>query len=145
MEDFLGQDGMGAVYKATQVRLQRKVAIKIMRRDEGRDYDFEERFRREALAMAQLNHQNIVNVIDYGEAGPDYLYIVMEFVDGTDLVGVIRSGQMTQETALKLLPQICDALQFAHDNGIVHRDIKPANILLTRDGRIKMADFGLAK
>ncbi len=145
VDGFLGQGGMGAVYKGTQVRLQRKVAIKIMRRDQGKDHGFEERFRREALALAQLNHPNIVNVIDYGEAGPDYLYIVMEFVDGTDLVGVIRSGQMTQETALKLLPQICDALQFAHDNGIVHRDIKPANILLTRDGRIKMADFGLAK
>jgi hypothetical protein len=145
VQSFLGQGGMGAVYRGTQVRLQRQVAIKIMCRDQGRDHGFEERFRREALALAQLNHPNIVNVIDYGEAGPDYLYIVMEFVDGTDLVGVIRSGQMTQETALKLLPQICDALQFAHDNGIVHRDIKPANILLTRDGRIKMADFGLAK
>jgi serine/threonine protein kinase len=145
VEGFLGAGGMGAVYKGTQVRLQRKVAIKIMRRDRAKDQGFEERFRREALAMAQLNHPNIVNVIDYGEAGPDYLYIVMEFIDGTDLVNVIRSGQMTQETALKLLPQICDALQFAHDNGIVHRDIKPANILLTRDGRIKMADFGLAK
>ena len=145
VEGFLGQGGMGAVYRGTQVRLQRQVAIKIMCRDQGRDHGFEERFRREALALAQLNHPNIVNVIDYGEAGPDYLYIVMEFVDGTDLVGVIRSGQMTQKTALKLLPQICDALQFAHDNGIVHRDIKPANILLTRDGRIKMADFGLAK
>jgi serine/threonine protein kinase len=145
VEGFLGQGGMGAVYRGTQVRLQRKVAIKIMRRDMAKDQGFEERFRREALAMAQLNHPNIVNVIDYGEAGPEYLYIVMELIDGTDLVGVIRSGQMTQETALKLLPQICDALQFAHDNGIVHRDIKPANILLTRDGRIKMADFGLAK
>ncbi|MCB1279429.1 bifunctional serine/threonine-protein kinase/formylglycine-generating enzyme family protein [Prosthecobacter sp.] len=145
VEGFLGAGGMGAVYKGTQVRLQRKVAIKIMRRDRAKDQGFEERFRREALAMAQLNHPNIVNVIDYGEAGPEYLYIVMEFIDGTDLVNVIRSGQMTQETALKLLPQICDALQFAHDNGIVHRDIKPANILLTRDGRIKMADFGLAK
>ena len=145
VEGFLGQGGMGAVYKGTQTRLQRKVAIKIMRRDQGRDHGFEERFRREALAMAQLNHPNIVSVIDYGEAGPDYLYIVMEFIDGTDLVGVIQSGQMTQEMALKLLPQICDALQFAHDNGIVHRDIKPANIMLTRDGRVKMADFGLAK
>lgn len=145
VDGFLGAGGMGAVYKGTQVRLQRKVAIKIMRRDRAKDQGFEERFRREALAMAQLNHPNIVNVIDYGEAGPDYLYIVMEFIDGTDLVNVIRSGEMTQETALKLLPQICDALQFAHDHGIVHRDIKPANILLTRDGRIKMADFGLAK
>jgi serine/threonine protein kinase len=95
--------------------------------------------------MAKLNHPNIVSVIDFGEAGPDYLYIVMELIDGADLMDVIRGGQMTQEMALSLLPQICDALQFAHDHGIVHRDIKPSNIMLTRDGRIKMADFGLAK
>ncbi|MDZ4289293.1 MAG: SUMF1/EgtB/PvdO family nonheme iron enzyme, partial [Prosthecobacter sp.] len=142
---FLGQGGMGAVYKGTQVRLQRDVAIKIMRRDQGKDHDFESRFHREALAMARLNHPNIVNVIDYGEAGPDYLYIVMELVDGADLMEVIRAGQMTQDMALTLLPQICDALQFAHDHGIVHRDIKPSNVMLTRDGRVKMADFGLAK
>ena len=145
VEGFLGQGGMGAVYRATQVRLQRPVAIKIMRRDQGRDHGFEDRFRREALAMAKLNHPNIVSVIDYGEAGPDYLYIVMELVEGADLMDVIRTGRMTQEMALALLPQICDALQFAHDHGIVHRDIKPSNIMLTRDGRVKMADFGLAK
>jgi serine/threonine protein kinase len=95
--------------------------------------------------MATLNHPNIVSVIDYGEAGPDYLYIVMELVDGADLMEVIRSGGMTQEMAILLLPQICDALQFAHDHGIIHRDIKPGNIMLTRDGRVKIADFGLAK
>jgi predicted Ser/Thr protein kinase len=145
VESFLGQGGMGAVYKGTQVRLKRPVAIKIMRRDLGKDHDFEARFEREAQAMAKLNHPNIVSVIDYGEAGPAYLYIVMELVDGADLMDVIRGGQMTQEMALSLLPQICDALQFAHDHGIVHRDIKPSNIMLTRDGRIKMADFGLAK
>jgi serine/threonine protein kinase len=145
VEGFLGQGGMGAVYKGLQVRLKRPVAIKIMRRDMGKDYDFEQRFEREAQAMAKLNHPNIVGVHDYGEAGPDYLYIVMELVDGADLMDVIRGGQMTQEMALTLLPQICDALQFAHDHGIVHRDIKPSNIMLTRDGRIKMADFGLAK
>jgi serine/threonine protein kinase len=145
VEGFLGQGGMGAVYQGTQVRLQRHVAIKIMRRDSGKDYDFEERFRREALAMAKLNHPNIVSVIDFGEAGPDYLYIVMELVDGADMMDVIRTGTMTQEMALTLLPQICDALQFAHQHGIVHRDIKPSNIMLTRDGRVKMCDFGLAK
>ncbi|MBL9146140.1 MAG: SUMF1/EgtB/PvdO family nonheme iron enzyme [Verrucomicrobiaceae bacterium] len=145
VESFLGQGGMGAVYKGTQVRLKRPVAIKIMRRDFGKDHDFEARFEREAQAMAKLNHPNIVSVIDFGEAGPDYLYIVMELVDGADMMDVIRGGQMTQEMALTLLPQICDALQFAHDHGIVHRDIKPSNIMLTRDGRIKMADFGLAK
>jgi serine/threonine protein kinase len=142
---FLGAGGMGAVYQGMQVRLKRPVAIKIMRRDMGRDQDFEARFEREAQAMAKLNHPNIVSVIDYGEAGADYLYIVMELIDGADMMDVIRGGQMTQEMALSLLPQICDALQFAHDHGIVHRDIKPSNIMLTRDGRIKMADFGLAK
>ena len=145
IESFLGQGGMGAVYQGVQVRLKRPVAVKIMRRDIGKDHDFEARFEREAQAMAKLNHPNIVSVIDYGEAGPDYLYIVMELVDGADLMDVIRGGQMTQEMALTLLPQICDALQFAHDHGIVHRDIKPSNIMLTREGRIKMADFGLAK
>ncbi|MFZ4767851.1 MAG: serine/threonine-protein kinase, partial [Roseimicrobium sp.] len=145
VESFLGQGGMGAVYKGMQVRLKRPVAIKIMRRDMGKDYDFEARFEREAQAMAKLNHPNIVSVIDFGEAGPDYLYIVMELIDGADMMDVIRGGQMTQEMALTLLPQVCDALQFAHDHGIVHRDIKPSNIMLTRDGRIKMADFGLAK
>jgi formylglycine-generating enzyme required for sulfatase activity/predicted Ser/Thr protein kinase len=143
--DFLGAGGMGAVYKGMQIRLKRPVAIKIMRRDVGKDHDFEARFEREAQAMAKLNHPNIISVIDFGEAGPDYLFIVMELVDGTDLMDVIRSKQMTQEMALTLLPQICDALQFAHDHGIVHRDIKPSNIMLTRDGRVKMADFGLAK
>ena len=145
VESFLGQGGMGAVYRGMQVRLKRPVAIKIMRRDFGKDHDFEARFEREAQAMAKLNHPNIVSVIDFGEAGPDYLYIVMELVDGADMMDVIRTGRMTQEMALTLLPQICDALQFAHDHGIVHRDIKPSNIMLTRDGRIKMADFGLAK
>ena len=145
IESFLGQGGMGAVYKGMQVRLKRPVAIKIMRRDMGKDYDFEARFEREAQAMAKLNHPNIVSVIDFGEAGADYLYIVMELIDGADLMDVIRGGQMTQEMALTLLPQVCDALQFAHDHGIVHRDIKPSNIMLTRDGRVKMCDFGLAK
>jgi len=145
VEGLLGRGGMGAVFRAVQVRLERPVAIKVMRREQGRDYDFEQRFRREALAMAKLNHPNIVSVIDHGEAGPEHLYIVMELVEGADLMDVIRTGRMTQEMALALLPQICDALQYAHDHGIVHRDIKPGNIMLTRDGRIKIADFGLAK
>jgi serine/threonine protein kinase len=145
VQSFIGQGGMGAVYKALQTRLQRTVAIKIMRRGQDKELGFEQRFQREALALAKLSHPNIVSVIDCGEAGPDFLYIVMEFVDGADLMDVIRTGRMTQEMALLLLPQICDALQFAHDHGIVHRDIKPSNVMLTRDGRIKMADFGLAK
>jgi len=145
VEGLLAKGGMGAVYQGVQLRLHRPVAIKILRRGQGRDLGFEQRFQREAHAMAALNHPNIVSVIDCGEAGPDYLYIVMELVDGADLMEVIRTGRMTQEVALALLPQICDALQFAHDHGIVHRDIKPGNIMLTRDGRVKIADFGLAK
>ncbi len=145
VESFLAEGGMGAVYKGTQIRLKRPVAIKIMRRDMGADHDFEERFEREAQAMAKLNHPNIVSVIDFGEAGADYLFITMELIDGVDLMDVIRSGEMTQEMALSLLPQVCDALQFAHAHGIVHRDIKPSNIMMTRDGRVKIADFGLAK
>ncbi len=145
VESFLNQGGMGTIYKATQIRLKRPVAIKIMHRDMGKDYDFETRFEREAQSMAKLNHPNIVNVIDFGEAGSEYLYIVMELIDGVDLMELIRSGQMTQEMAFGLLPQICDALQFAHEHGIIHRDIKPSNIMLTNCGRVKIADFGLAK
>jgi len=145
VQRIIGQGGMGAVYHAIQCSLKRPVAIKVMRRDQGQNYNFEQRFEREALAMAELNHPNIVNVFDFGEVGEDYLYIVMEYVDGADLMEVIRSGRMTQKMALTLLLQICDALQFAHNHGIVHRDIKPSNILLSSDGRVKIADFGLAK
>lgn len=145
VEGFIGLGGMGAVYKGMQLRLRRPVAIKIMRQDQAGDDAFKDRFLREAHTLARLSHPGIVNVIDCGEAGTDMLYIVMEFVDGTDLMDVLRSGRMPQEVVLQLVPQICDALQFAHEHGVVHRDIKPSNILLTRDGRIKIADFGLAK
>ena len=142
---FLGRGGMGAVYKGTQLRLQRPVAIKMMRRGAGGPVDFEARFEREAKSMAKLHHPNIVSVFDYGEAGAHYLYIAMELVDGADLMSLIHSGSVTQELALNLLPQICDALQYAHDHGIVHRDIKPGNIMITRGGQVKVADFGLAR
>jgi serine/threonine protein kinase len=145
VEEFLNHGGMGAVYKGTQIRLRRSVAIKVMRRDSGIDHDFETRFEREAQSMAKLSHPNIVSVIDFGEAGTAFLYIVMELVDGVDMMQVINAGEMTQEVALSVLPQICDALQFAHDHGIVHRDIKPSNIMLTHNGQVKMTDFGLAK
>jgi len=143
VESMIGRGGMGAVYRGVQLSLKRAVAIKLMRQDQGEA--FRERFLREAHTLARLSHPGIVNVIDCGEAGSDLLYIIMEFVDGADLLDVIRSGGLTQERALQILPQICEALQFAHDHGIVHRDIKPSNILLTRDGRVKVADFGLAK
>jgi serine/threonine protein kinase len=141
----VGLGGMGTVYRGTQLSLGRPVAIKVLRVSDGYDFAFEDRFRREARAMAALNHPNIVAIYDYGHLGSEFLYFVMEFVDGTDLDEIMRLGRMTPELALQLLPQICAGLEYAHSKGIVHRDIKPANIMLTRQGEVKIADFGLAK
>jgi serine/threonine protein kinase/Leucine-rich repeat (LRR) protein len=145
VESFIGQGGMGAVYKGLQMPLRRPVAIKVLARGVGEDYAFEERFKREAYAMAALTHPNIVQVYDCGDAGEHFLFISMEFVEGGDMSDTFTNLQMTPALALKLMPQICDGLQAAHERGIVHRDIKPANIFLTADGRAKVADFGLAK
>lgn len=141
----VGLGGMGAVYRGTQLSLGRPVAIKVLRVSDGYDFAFEDRFRREARAMAALNHPNIVAIYDYGHLGTEFLYFVMEFVDGTDLGEIMRQGRMTPELALQILPQICAGLEYAHSKGIVHRDIKPANIMLTRQGEVKITDFGLAK
>jgi tRNA A-37 threonylcarbamoyl transferase component Bud32 len=142
--ELIGQGGMGAVYKARQTSLDRLVAVKVLPPEAGRDPAFAERFHREARALARLSHPNIVAVHDVGKAG-DFYYFVMEYVDGANLRQVLRDGQLTPEQALRIVPQICDALQYAHEEGIVHRDIKPENILLDRKGRVKIADFGLAK
>lgn len=141
----VGIGGMGTVYRGTQLSLGRPVAIKVLRVSDGYDFAFEDRFRREARAMATLNHPNIVAIYDYGHLGADFLFFVMEFVDGTDLGEIMRLNRMTPELALQLLPQICAGLEYAHSKGIVHRDIKPANIMLTRQGEVKITDFGLAK
>ena len=141
----VGMGGMGTVFRGTQLSLGRPVAIKVLRVSDGFDYAFEDRFRREAKAMALLSHPNIVAIYDYGHLGSEFLYFVMEFVDGMDMGEIIRQGRMTPELALQLVPQICVALEYAHSKGIVHRDIKPANIMLTRQGEVKVTDFGLAK
>jgi tRNA A-37 threonylcarbamoyl transferase component Bud32 len=141
---LIGQGGMGAVYKARQPSLDRLVALKVLPPEAGRDPAFAERFAREARALARLGHPNIVAVYDFGQAGELY-YFVMEYVDGVNLRQLLRDGQLQPEQALRIVPQICDALQYAHEEGIVHRDIKPENILLDRKGRVKIADFGLAK
>ncbi|MEQ1750176.1 MAG: protein kinase, partial [Prosthecobacter sp.] len=141
---MIGQGGMGAVYRGRQMNLGRSVAIKIMHRHHGADYAYAERFRREAQALAQMNHPNIVSVYDFGIVG-DYLHYVMEYVEGTDLHQTMSCGLLTQARVLEILPEVCDALGYAHSKGIVHRDIKPANILIAQDGRVKVADFGLAK
>jgi predicted Ser/Thr protein kinase len=142
--ELLGHGGMGAVYKARQKELDRLVALKILPIEIGRDENFMQRFSREAKALARLDHPNIVTVHDFGRAG-DLCYFVMEFVDGLNLRQLRQSGALDPKTALALVPQICEALQYAHDEGVVHRDIKPENILVDKRGRVKIADFGLAK
>jgi serine/threonine protein kinase len=142
--ELLGRGGMGAVYKARQTRLDRLVALKILPPEIGQDRDFTERFTREAQAMARLNHPHIVTIHDFGQTNAVYFF-VMEYVDGLNLRQVLDAERMAPPEALAIVPQICDALQYAHDHGIVHRDIKPENILLNRQGQVKIADFGLAK
>ncbi len=142
--ECLGRGGMGVVYKARQPKLDRFVALKILAREKERDTHFAERFQREARALARLNHPNIVAVHDFGETG-GLFYLLMEFVDGVNLRQMIRADKMTPEQALRVVPPICEALQYAHQQGIVHRDIKPENILVDKQGRVKIADFGIAK
>jgi hypothetical protein len=140
----LGRGGMGVVYQARQKSLGRLVALKLLAPERGSDPAFAERFAREAQALARLDHPNIVTIYDFGEAG-GWCYLLMEFVDGVTLRHLIHGGRIAAREALSIVPQICDALQFAHDHEIVHRDIKPENILLDRPGQVKVADFGLAK
>jgi len=142
--EFIGKGGMGAVYKARQKQLDRIVALKILPPGVGAEAGFAERFAREAKALAKLNHPGIVTLFEFGQAGALYFFL-MEFVDGVNLRQLLASSRISSREALAIVPQICDALQFAHDQGIVHRDIKPENILLDRRGRVKLADFGLAK
>jgi predicted Ser/Thr protein kinase len=141
---LLGTGGMGAVYKARQKQLDRVVALKILPPEAGRVPAFAERFLREARALARLNHPNIVTIHDFGEAA-GLFYLIMEYVDGANLRQMEQAGRLPPPQALTIVPKICDALQYAHDEGIVHRDIKPENILVDKKGRVKIADFGLAK
>jgi tRNA A-37 threonylcarbamoyl transferase component Bud32 len=153
--ELLGHGGMGAVYKARQPKLDRLVALKIIRPEAADTPAFAERFNREARMLARLSNPQIVGVYDFGEVSvsdpatgsqprPLY-YFLMEYVDGASMRQLMSAGELTPQQALAIVPQICDALQFAHNEGVVHRDIKPENILLDKRGRVKIADFGLAK
>ena len=142
--ELIGRGGMGAVYKAREKHLDRLVALKILPPELAHDAAFAQRFTHEAQAMARLNHANIVTIHSFGQRGEFYFFI-MEYVDGLSLRQLLNVGQVSPKEALAIVPQICDALQYAHDRGIVHRDIKPENILLNRAGQVKIADFGLAK
>ncbi|HEV7402281.1 MAG TPA: protein kinase [Chthoniobacteraceae bacterium] len=145
IERLLGHGGMGAVYQGEQTALRRKVAIKLLPADLAMDAQFVARFQREARLLARLQHPGIVAVYDCGQSSEGHLYFVMEYVEGTDLQRVLRDPGLNPEQAMELIMQICDALHYAHRQGVIHRDIKPANILLGIDGRVKVADFGLAR
>ncbi|MCC6233891.1 MAG: protein kinase [Verrucomicrobiales bacterium] len=140
----LGRGGMGVVYKARQSRLNRWVALKVLAPGRERDPRFAERFAREAQALARLAHPAIVGVHDFGEV-QGHFYLLMEYVDGVNLRTLVRERRFAPERALAVIPRICEALQYAHDQGVVHRDIKPENILIDSQGRVKIADFGIAK
>ncbi len=142
--ELIGQGGMGVVYKARQSKLDRLVALKLLQQPAGTTGNFAERFKREARVLARLNHPGIVSVYDYGEAG-EFFYLLMEFVDGVNLRQAMKARRFTPAQALALVPKVCEALQYAHDEGVLHRDIKPENVLLDTRGRVKIADFGVAK
>lgn len=152
--EVIGRGGMAEVHEGHDLRLGRRIAVKILRPDLARDPSFQARFRREAQSAAALNHPNIVAVYDTGEdilagEGADAIvvpYIVMEYVDGMTLRQLLASGRrLLPERALEITGGVLSALDYAHRHGIVHRDIKPANVMLTRTGDVKVMDFGIAR
>jgi serine/threonine-protein kinase len=143
--ELLGQGGMATIYRARDAQLDRDVAVKLLRPEFGQDPDFLARFRDEARSAASLNHPNIVAVFDFGE-GADGPYIVMELIDGQDLGAIIReNGALPPRQSARVTAEVAKALHAAHVKGIVHRDVKPSNVLIGRDGRVKVADFGIAR
>jgi beta-lactam-binding protein with PASTA domain/tRNA A-37 threonylcarbamoyl transferase component Bud32 len=141
----IAHGGMATVYLAMDTRLDRQVALKVMHAELARDDEFVRRFIGEAKSVARLSHQNVVAVFDQGSDGP-FLYLAMEYVPGRTLKEVLREhGRFTPAAALDIMTGMLDGLAAAHASGIVHRDVKPENVLLTADGRLKVADFGLAR
>ena len=145
LEEVVGHGGMSTVYKARDSLLERNVALKVLHQQYNEDEDFVERFKHEARSVAQLQHPNIVTVIDRGEEDGRQ-YIVFEFIDGENLKElVVRKGRLDLRDALEIAYEIARGLAFAHDHGLVHRDVKPQNVLLNGDGRAKVTDFGIAR
>ncbi|MFN7988545.1 MAG: protein kinase [Thermoanaerobaculia bacterium] len=140
----LGEGGMGVVYRATDSKLKREVAIKVLPEAFAADVDRLARFEREAQVLAQLQHPNIASIYGLEESG-GIRALVMELVEGEDLAGRLKRGPLPLDEALSVARQIAEALEAAHEKGIVHRDLKPANVKLTREGAVKVLDFGLAK
>lgn len=141
---LVGRGGMGAVYEARQVAIGRRVALKVLPPELSANEAFAERFRREARALGRLEHGNILEVYDFGESAAGHLFYSMQFVEGGDLAARLKKGPLQQGEALRMVKEICAALEAAHAQGVIHRDIKPSNILLTADDTVKVADFGIA-
>ena len=145
VDAFVARGGMATVYRATDLRLDRTVALKVMHGSLAEDHEFVARFVREARAAAQLSHPAIVGVFDQGEAD-GFVYLAMEYVDGQTLRDVLKKrGRLTPLEALSVIEPVLEALNAAHNGGFAHRDIKPENVLISTDGRVKVADFGLAR
>ena len=145
LEELVGTGGMSTVFRAHDLQLERRVAIKILHEHYAEDPEYLERFRREARAVARLSHPNIVTVIDRGD-DDGRQYIVFENVEGENLKElIVRSGPLPVRHALELVLAVADGLAFAHEQGLVHRDVKPQNVLLSREGEIKVTDFGIAR
>jgi predicted Ser/Thr protein kinase len=145
LEEVVGHGGMSSVYRAHDSLLERYVALKVLHEQYNEDEDFVERFKREARSVAQLQHPNIVTVIDRGEE-EGRQYIVFEYIDGENLKEfVVRKGRLDVREALEVAGEIARALAFAHEHGLIHRDVKPQNVLLNGDGRAKVTDFGIAR
>ncbi len=142
--ELLGQGGMGVVYKGRQPFLDRTVAIKVIRPDLGNEDQWQQRFLHEARSLAKLLHPYIVTVFDFGKAG-DLCYFVMEYVEGKSLRELLAGKAVTTRDVLDFVPQVGEALQHAHEQGVVHRDVKPENIIVDRRNRVRLVDFGLAK
>jgi len=143
IKEVLGEGGMGMVYRARQRNLDRDIALKVLRTDITAESGFAERFEREARTMARLSHPNIVTVHASGHSDSHY-FLILELVEGGNLRQLINRERPSPKLALSIVGQVCDALSFAHEQGVVHRDIKPENILITTSGQVKIVDFGLA-
>src|SRR5256885_2485088 len=148
LERTLGKGAMGVVYEGLDPRLGRRVAIKTILKshlDEDTARDYSMRFVREAQAVARLNHPHIVQVYDFGEEG-DMAYLVMEFIKGKELKSYFDANERFDlKTAVRIMSELCEALEFAHKAGIVHRDVKPGNVMLDAEQRVKLTDFGVAR
>ena len=145
LEELVGTGGMSTVFRAYDLQLERRVAVKILHSHYAEDPEYLERFRREARAVARLSHPNIVTVIDRGD-DDGRQYIVFEYVEGENLKElVLHEGRLPVRRALELALAIADGLSFAHQRGLVHRDVKPQNILLNQEGEVKVTDFGIAR